>query len=189
MNAHRAAARENIRAVNPPGLRSWPLGKAGVLLCGLAVLVMAAVIVSNHRATSGPSVHLANGPQQVVLPPDKTYGIYVEDANNSGYTESCTATDAQHQAAVRMGGPSWSISSSGTETLDMVYNTGSGDLTINCSVPGETVTTRPVPNYQGLLLGGLAAGILAVLGIILIGEGFTRTRRMPSGPLANHGTW
>lgn len=110
-----------------------------------------------------------------MLPADTTYGIYVVDADNSGYAMSCAATDAQGQA-VRMGDPSWSISSSDTETLDLVYTTGSGDLTITCPVAGEIVTTRPVPDYRGLVLGALGAGAMAALGGVLIVTRSSRPR-------------
>lgn len=177
-----AGACESIRAVNRSARRFWPLGWVGVLLCALAVVVVVVLAVSTHRATSGPSMRLADGPQHVVLPADSAYGIYINDANNGGYTESCSLTDAQGNT-IQMRDPSWSISGSDTETLDMVYNTGSGHLTINCSVPGEIVTTRPVPNYWELLLGGLAAAALAVLGIVLIVRRFTHTRSVNFPPL------
>jgi hypothetical protein len=162
--------------------RFWPLGWVGVVLCALAVVVLAFLAVTTYRATSSPSMHLADGPQHVVLPANSTYGIYINDANNSGYTESCSATDT-HGETIQMRDPSWSISSSDTENLDMVYNTGSGHLTINCSVPGEVVTTRPVPNYWALLLGGLAAAAMAVLGIVLIVMSFITARSVDSMPL------
>jgi hypothetical protein len=182
----RATACESIPAVKRSERRFWPLGWLGVLLCGVAVLVLAIMLVGNHRATSGPSVRLADGPHHVVLPADKTYGIYINDANNSGYTESCTAVDAQG-SNIAMRDPSWSISGSDTETLDIVYNTASGNLTINCSVPGEIITTRPVPNYCALLIGALAAGAMAVVGIILIVTRFTRARSVGM-PLPHDGS-
>lgn len=165
--------------MNGSARRLGPLGWSGVLLCGLAVAVLAVLAVYTYRVLSGPSVHLRSGAQHVALPAHRTYGIYVDDLNNSGYSENCSATDAQgHDVEMRF--PSWSISSSSTENLDLAYNTGSGDLTINCSVPGEIVTTRPVLNYTALLLGGLAAGALAVLGIVLIIIGVNRVRRTNS---------
>jgi hypothetical protein len=169
----RAGACASIRVVNRSARRFWPVGWVGVVLSGLAVAVVVVLAVSTHRTTNGPSVRLADGPQHVVLPAASTYGIYINDANNSGYTESCSATDALGNT-IQMRDPPWSISGSDTETLDMVYNTGSGHLRINCSVPGEIVTTRPVLNYWALVLGGLAAAAMAVLGIVLIVTRFTR---------------
>jgi hypothetical protein len=95
------------------------------------------------------------------------WGIYVDDANNSGYTEECSAVDANGKS-IQMSDPSWNISESDTETLDMVFDTGSGVLTFDCSVPGERVTTRPVADFQSLLLGTAVAGVLGLLGVALI---------------------
>jgi hypothetical protein len=60
------------------------------------------------------------------------------------------------------------VSSSDTEVLDLVFDTGSGELTIQCAVPGEQVTARPVPNDLAMLLGIVLAGILGCTGVGLL---------------------
>jgi hypothetical protein len=137
------------------------------MLCVLAVLVMAVPGVGYARAAGGQSVHLDDGPQHVVLPADQTYGIYVDDADNSGYSERCSAVDARGQH-VQMADPWWSVSDSNTEMLDIVFNTGSGNLTIDCSIPGEHVTVRPVPNLRALVLGVAGGGILGLAGAFML---------------------
>ena len=87
-------------------------------------------------------IHLTGQAQHVVLPAHKKYGIYVNDANNSGYSLNCTAKDAQGRQ-VHMGSHTPpTISNSGTNNLDLVYNTGSGDLTFTCSASGAQTTTH-----------------------------------------------
>jgi hypothetical protein len=89
-------------------------------------------------------IHLTGQPQHVVLPAHKKYGIYVNDANNSGYSLSCAAKDA-HGRQVHMDDQTPpTISSSGTNNLDLAYNTGSGDLTFTCSASGAQTTTGPL---------------------------------------------
>lgn len=89
-------------------------------------------------------LHLTGQPQHVVLPAHKKYGIYVNDANNSGYSLSCEAKDAQGGHVHMDDQTPPTISSSGTNNLDLVYNTGSGDLTFTCSASGAQTTTGPL---------------------------------------------
>ena len=88
--------------------------------------------------------HLTGQPQHVILPAHKKYGIYVNDANNGGYSLSCTATDAQGRQVHMDDQTPPTISTSGTNNLDLVYNTGSGDLTFTCSASGAQTTTGPL---------------------------------------------
>jgi hypothetical protein len=89
-------------------------------------------------------IHLTGQPQHVVLPAHKKYGIYVNDADNSGYSLSCTARDSEGRQ-IHMGShPPPTISNSATNNLDLVYNTGSGDLTFTCSASGAQTTTQPL---------------------------------------------
>jgi hypothetical protein len=120
------------------------------IVCLSLVSVCAAALAAcgggSERGDTGISTHkvirLTGQPQHVLLPAHKTYGIYVKDANNSGYTLGCSATDA-HGGKVHMKSHTpATISNSPTNNLDEVYNTGSGDLTFTCAAPGEQTTTR-----------------------------------------------
>ena len=141
--------------------RSRLFGWAAALL-GAAAIGTAIVAVSLFaRSLEGDSFRLDESPRQVVLPSHRTYGIYVDDADNSGYSESCSVRDAEGKE-VPLRGPGWTASTSDTETLDFVFDTGTGELTISCSVPGEQVTAKPVPNVLALVLGSMLAVILGV---------------------------
>lgn len=151
------------RSRRRPALFAW----VGVSLWVLAALAIAIPGVGYVQASGKQGFHLEDGPQHVVLPADQTYGIYVDDADNSGYSEQCSAVDARGQL-VQMADPWWTVSGSETETLDIVFNTGSGDLTIDCSIPGEQVAVRPVPNLRAVVLGIALGGVLGVGGAILL---------------------
>ncbi len=96
----------------------------------------------NPGADTPKVIGLTGQPQHVVLPAHKEYGIYVDDANNSGYTLRCSATDAQGRRVHMDDHTPATISTSGTNNLDLVYDTGPGDLTFRCSASGAGVTTR-----------------------------------------------
>lgn len=154
---------------DPRPRRSRLFGWLTVLLGAVALgaaIVAASLFV---RSLDGDSVRVDESPGQVVLPADRTYGIYVDDADNSGYSESCSVRDS-HGRQVPLRGPGWTAFSSDTETLDFVFDTGTGDLTISCTVPGEQATAKPVPNVLALVLGIAAAGILGVaaLGFLIV---------------------
>jgi hypothetical protein len=96
------------------------------------------------KATNSSKViQLTGKPQHVTLPAHKKYGIYVNDANNSGYSLRCTARDRQG-GQVYMDDQTPATISNGTDDLDLVYDTGSGDLTFTCSATGAQTTTRPL---------------------------------------------
>lgn len=163
-------------------LAARSLGLVGLLLCVLAVVAVSVPGVGLARATSEHGVRLDGSDQHIRLPPHQKYGIYVDDANNSGYSEECSAVDVGGRP-VRMADPSWSFSSSDTETLDFVFNTGSGALTINCSVPGERATTRPVANLRPLLLGLGLAAILGCSGVAMIVAWLVSSSRRKRQPI------
>lgn len=143
------------------------LGWVGLLLCVLALVAVAVPGFGYTRARADDGVRLDGSPQHVQLPANRTYGIYVDDADNSGYAMSCSAVDARGRDA-SMADPGWSVSSSNTEVLDLVFDTGSGELTITCAVPGEQVTARPVPNDGAMLLGIVLAVGLGCTGLGLL---------------------
>jgi hypothetical protein len=154
----------------PPGKKrrgTRHLGWVGALLCVAAVVAVAVPGVGFVRTSTEDGVRLDGSAQHVRLPAHEKYGIYVDDADNSGYSESCTAVDRDGRE-IHLDDSSWSMSSSETEMLDYVFDTGSGDLTITCSVPGERVTARPVPNFGALALGVVGGGILGLAGVVML---------------------
>jgi hypothetical protein len=153
--------------MRPALRRRLTLGCAGILFVLAALAVVVPGVGYARTPSSGPEVHLNGGAQQVSLPAGKTYGVYVNDPDNSGYRESCRSLDADGQP-IAMRDPWWSMSGSSTENLDFVFNTGSGALTLICSVPGEQVTIRPLPNFRALVAGIALGGVLAAAGLGLI---------------------
>ena len=88
----------NARRQPCQGWRPLPALYAGVLISCLAIVAIVVPAVSYARAArSGDEVRLTGGAQQLNLPAHKTYGVYVNDADNSGYSESCSALDANGQ--------------------------------------------------------------------------------------------
>jgi hypothetical protein len=121
-------------------LALWP----GLVIACTAALAACGNTGGEAGAHTPTVIQLTGRPQHVVLPAHKRFGIYVNDANNSGYSLSCSAKDAQgRQIHMNQHTPA-TVSTSGTNNLDLVYNTGSGDLTFMCSAAGEQTTTRLV---------------------------------------------
>jgi hypothetical protein len=164
-------------------LASWFRRLTRLSRVGLACLVLALAAVAIPgtgfvRAVTGAEVSLDAGSVHLMLPADRTYGIYADDDDNSGYSERCGIVDADGRQ-VRLSDPGWSMSSSDTENLDRVFNTGDGDVTISCDMSGATASTRPVPNYTAMLLGGLLAALLGAIGIGLFVSGIPSRRIAP----------
>lgn len=142
-------------------------GWLSLILALIAVAAIAFSVGLYAHTSSQPSVRLDGTRQLLDLPPNTEYGIYVDDADNSGYSQSCSAFDADGRR-IHLRDPSWNVSDSETENLDLVFNTGSGQVTMMCSVPGERVTARPVPNFGAFALGILAGGIAATTALAFL---------------------
>jgi len=137
----------------------------------VASLVLAAGAVAVPLALYGMAagdhgVPLGDRPTEISAPGGRVWGVYLNDADNSGYSESCTATDsAGRPVPLRDPGPT--ISSSDTEMLDRVFETPrDGHVTIDCHVHGATARVGPVPNLVALLIGIVAAALLGLCGLI-----------------------
>lgn len=157
--------------------RSSLLLWAALVLFVLAVVAVALPALNYARAEAKSGLTLRDGSEQVTLPPDQQYGIYVDDTDNSGYSEECTITEAGGRD-VKLRGPGWTVSEFNTETLDYVFNTGTGKLDIDCSISAERFSTRPVPNLKRLVLGIGAAVALGCAGAIsLVTRGRSRSKQ------------
>lgn len=76
------------------------------------------------------------------------------------------------------------MSSSETETLDIVFNTGSGRLTIDCSISAERVTVRPAPDLKALVIGIALAAVLGCAGLAsLVARTRLRSARSSDAPM------
>jgi len=157
-------------------------GIAAVCCAVLALVALAVPVTEGVRVANRPEVGLRNGPHHVDLPAHAKYGLFFDDLDNSGYEEDCTATD--HGRPVRLSSPRFSTSSSDTDNLDLVFDTGSGHLVIDCSTTAENLSTKPVPRYRVILIGGAAAAALGLASLVLGSLWVARRRpRLPQhGP-------
>lgn len=161
--------------------RAPVLGRLGMLLCLAALVAISVPGFGYVRALSEDGVTLDSGPVDLVLPAHRTYGVYVDDSDNSGYSENCSAVDKSQGRPIQMKDPSWNISSSDTEVLDIVFDTGSGHVSISCTVPGERVTIRAVPHDSAMFLGFALAMILGIPGVgMIIAWAVIRSARQPA---------
>ncbi|WP_418063565.1 hypothetical protein [Pimelobacter simplex] len=158
-----------------PG-RPGRLGLLGAVLCAAALVALAVPGVGWLAATTAHGHGLDDEPRALRLPAHETYGIYVTDADNSGYSVGCTGTDTRTGRPVRFADPGWSIGTE-TEMLEQTFDTGSGALTIICT-GDEHVETRPVPDGGALVLGIALAGMLGCTGAgLLVAAIATRGQR------------
>lgn len=134
-------------------------------------------------ASSDKGVALRAEHTKVDAPADRTWGIYVDNADNSGYSESCTATDSRGRAiAIRDAGPT--VTSSDTEMLDLVFTTPrDGTFTISCEVSGAVARVGPVGSLPLVLVGVLVAALLG-LGGLVTGLVWLARRTSPPTPVA-----
>ncbi len=161
-----SAAAHTPSLTQPSGPGSRRLGWAGVILGLVAVLAVAVPAIVMERA-EGRTIELDGSRQTLSLTPDTTYGIWVDDADNSGYSSSCSAYAADN-LPIRLSDPSFTISQSDTGTLDHVFDSGSGAVSIICAVPGERVTTRPYVSVVPVAIGVVVASIVGTLGLALL---------------------
>lgn len=145
--------------------------RLGMVVCALAFVAVAVPGIGFIKAHADAGFPVS-GITELSLPAHATYGVYVDDADNSGYSLSCTARDDAGGEIV-VGGPSWSIGFSDTENLDAQFDTGSGEVTLNCSSDSAEIRVRPLPNDRALLLGFVVAGMLAMAGIALLAFWFS----------------
>lgn len=94
------------------------------------------------RFWDGTQWTLQSHRQVLDLPEHSTFGIYINDADNSGYSLSCSANDADG-LPIQLRYPGWHMTSSETEMLDYVFDTGPGDVAMSCLVPGDRSPFAP----------------------------------------------
>lgn len=166
--------------------RSRPIGIAAGVLGLLTVCAAIFPTIEIARVSSRPTVVLGQGPQHVVLPANAKYGLFFNDPQNLGYSESCSATDRGRQ--IVLADPGFYMTSSATDNLDLVFNTGSGNLVIDCQSSAQRVAAEPVPNFAPILIGsgativfGLTALVLTILWAARVGGRPKRDQEEPAG--------
>jgi hypothetical protein len=115
-------------------------------------------------ASNDKGIALGDGPTEVHAPANHTWGIYFNDVDNSGYSESCTATDSEGQAIAHRD-PGVTVSSSETEMLDHVFTTpGDGHFTIAATLRARTCAWDRSGASHRFLIGGSVAALLGLGG-------------------------
>ncbi len=156
-----------LPAPSPPRRPRHAFGWAGLVLCIVAVVAGAVAVTAFVGADDTPSVRLDGTRQQVSLTPHTTYGVYVDDRDNSGYSLSCSAEDARGRP-IGLRTPSWDVTYSDTEMLEYVYDSGSGEVALTCRAGGAVASTRPYVSTAPVALGTLVGGGAGVLGLTLL---------------------
>ena len=137
-------------------------------LLALAAAAVFAPLVPYVLAVTDEGVSVGDGPTEIRASGGRTWGVYVDDRDNSGYSESCTVTDSTGRP-VALRDPGVTVSSSDTETLDHVFDTPrDGRFTIACDVQGASARVGPVGSLRSLVIG-LAAATLLGLGSLIAG--------------------
>lgn len=146
--------------------RSKALGWLSLSLLVLGAVAFIVPVTLFALASSDKGVALGHGPTEVHAPANHTWGIYFNDADNSGYRESCTATDSEgHAIATR--DPRVTVTSSDTEMLDHVFTTPrDGHFTIACNAQSADVRVGPVGSLPSVLIGGPLAALLGLGGLV-----------------------
>ncbi len=136
-----------------------------LLVVGGAAFVIPVLLFSIALGADG--VKIGDSPVTVPTSAGKTWGIYNKDADNTGYSQSCSVSDGRGAPiAIRNPGPT--ISSSDTEMLDQVFTTPrDGAFTIECSTTSATVRIGPVGNFVSVLMGIAGAMVLGLTGFVL----------------------
>ncbi|RNM17408.1 hypothetical protein EFL26_01060 [Nocardioides pocheonensis] len=155
------------------------LGWISLSLLLLAAAAVVAPLVPYVLAARDNGVPLGEGPSEIVAPGDRTWGVYFDDRDNSGYGETCTVTDSTGRPiAVR--DPGVTVSFSSTEMLGHVFDTPSdGRFTIACHGESADVRVGPVGSLPSLLVGMAAAALLGLVGVIAGSVWLTRRSAAP----------
>jgi hypothetical protein len=154
----------------------------GWLSLSLLVMGAAAFIVPVTLfvlASSDKGIALGDGPTEVHAPAHRTWGIFFNDADNSGYSESCSATDSEGRA-IALRDPGVTVTSSDTEMLDHVFTTPrDGHFTIACNAQGADVRVGPAGSLRSVLIG---VSVAALLGLGSLVTGILWLTRRASSP-------
>lgn len=130
------------------------------------------------RAASANGVAVSGEPVEVHAAGGRTWGIYFNDADNSGYTTSCNVTDRNgRQVPIRPAG--MTITSSDTEMLDLLFRVpDDGWFVAQCAAEGAEARVGPVGNVSLLAGGVVAAMFLGIGGVVAGSLWFARRSRV-----------
>lgn len=141
------------------------LGWIALAALGAAALALIVPVVRFALAAGNDGVAVGHEPVTVHAPAGRTWGIYFNDPDNTGYGESCRIADARGNP-VRLRDPGWSVGGD-TEMLDHEFTTPSdGTFTVSCEVSRATARVGPVGNLSAVLIGGCLAMVAGLVGLV-----------------------
>jgi hypothetical protein len=153
-------------------------------LLALAAAAVVVPLVPYVLAVTDKGVSIGDRPTEIHASGDRTWGVYFDDRDNSGYSESCTVTDSTGRP-IALRDPGITVSSSDTEMLGHVFDTPhDGHFTIACQVESADARVGPVGSLPSLLIGLAAAAILG-LGVLTAGVLWLTQRSAAPGPMAH----
>ncbi|MEI7055317.1 hypothetical protein WBG06_05815 [Nocardioides sp. CCNWLW239] len=141
------------------------LGWSALVLLLAAAVTFVAPITLFILAAADNGVGVADAPITVDAPGHQTWGIYFNDADNSGYSGYCSVNDSAGRP-VEIRDPGATVSSSDTEMLDHVFTTPEGgSFTVDCQAEDASVRVGPVGNLPSVLIGAVIAAGLGLVGL------------------------
>ncbi|MCL3836988.1 hypothetical protein [Aeromicrobium duanguangcaii] len=150
----------------PVARGSRVLGWLSLFLLVLAVFAFVVPLAVAMQESDPTSVVLERTPVEVEAPGNALWGIYFDDADNSGYGHSCRATDDYGQL-IDLRDPGVTFTSSDTEMLDLIFTTPpNGRFTIQCDAQSAVARVAPVESIRRVLSALVPAAFLGIAGVI-----------------------
>jgi hypothetical protein len=168
--------------IDPTKDKARRLGWTGLALVIVALIVVSVPAIDYRQERSGPSFAIGETPRKFSLPPDKTYGIFVDDPDDGGYSTSCSVKDDQGRTIPSPVSAPSQFTFSSTLYLKSTFETGSGTVTVGCTPPSKDVSVRPAPSQLPLLVGGVAGASSAVVAVALLIAWLVVRRQGPRRP-------
>ncbi|MFS3130565.1 hypothetical protein ACLM5J_19340 [Nocardioides sp. Bht2] len=153
----------------------WRRLSGGILMILLAVVVLLWPIIAAATASVSPAYWIGTAPRDLALEADTTYGIYVVDGANNGFSISCSVFEAAGTPLeLEEGHLAFSLPED--ESLMYEFKSAAGHVTVVCTAT-DPVYVAQVPNERAALIG-VAIGVpLASVGILFLGMALTGRRR------------
>lgn len=153
--------------MNQGRISSKLLGWSALLLLVAAAVAFVVPVTLFAFASGDEGVAVTDTPVVVDAPAHRAWGIYFNDADNSGYSGYCSVSDGAGRP-VEIRDPGATVSSSDTEMLNHVFTTPEGGrFIVECRADNASVRVGPVGNLPSVLIGTVIAAGLGATGFAL----------------------
>lgn len=143
------------------------LGWSALLLLVAAAVAFVVPVTLFALASGDEGVTVTDTPVVVDAPAHRAWGIYFNDADNSGYSGYCSVNDSAGRP-VEIRDPGATVSSSDTEMLNHVFTIPQdGRFTVECQADNASIRVGPVGNLPSALIGTVIAAVLGAPGFVL----------------------